>query len=175
MLRKKFSSLLFMGCLLLAVSTPPKASWAADYEFVTEMANSYLQTGNFNGLSSLYLMPEHYSPRQSREETTVISNALQFLMGEFGPVQSMRLNQDDILWFEFMVTVGDMTFLQTRDDYFQRVYSAEFETVGDGFIILQIFKDEAPPRLRGVGLALPATPDNAIVVQQIAEKLSQPN
>jgi hypothetical protein len=170
-----FQTALVTACLCLTLMFVPCKAPCTDYEFVTEMATSYLQTQNFSGISSLYLLPEHFSSQQKREEKNVISNALQFLMGEFGPIKSMDLNQDDILWFEFMVTVGDMTFLESRNDYFQRVFSADFETVGDGFVILQIFKDTEQPRLRGVGLALPATPDNAIVVQQIAEKLSQPN
>jgi len=172
---KYFQTALVTICCFMTLMLVPGKAQCTDYGFVTEMTTNYLQTQNFRGISSLYLMPEHFSNQQKQEEKNVISNALQFLMSEFGAIKSMDLNQDDILWFEFMVTVGDMTFLESRSDYFQRVYSADFETVGDGFVILQIFKDTEQPRLRGVGLALPATPDNAIVVQQIAEKLSQPN
>lgn len=175
MAKKHLATLIVCISLLSATFIQPCLSRAADYQFVTQLATSYFESQNFDGLSSLYLLPDHYSTAQKREETTVIREALRFLAGEFGTTNSLRLNQEDILWFEFMVTVGDMEFLENHDDYLQRVYSADFKTVGEGFVILQLIKNTDQPRLRGVGLALPANPDNAVVVQRIAEKLSQPN
>ncbi len=149
----------------------PTNSSAEEFDYLVEMAQTYVKNKNFDGATSLYLLPPASSPERRTEELSSIKEALTVLSREFGDVNGFVVNEEPVQWFEMIITGGDIDFLKKNSNFNQISYKTDFSKVGPGFIIFQVYENNGNQKLRGIGYALPENQDNVKVIQAIAGEL----
>lgn len=137
---------------------------------LVESAKKHILNKNFKELAALFLYPTSYSEEQIKNEIINISSGLSLLAHEFGEIDKLKLNQDKVQGFEFVVVGGDIDFLKKHPNFTEYLYRTNFSNIGPGFIKIHVYPNNGKPRLKGAGYALLATQENIPLANEIAAK-----
>jgi hypothetical protein len=138
---------------------------------IVDKASELIVEENFRNLSKLYLLPTTYSLNEIIEERKGLEESLDLLSDEFGHIDDLQVNREEVRWLNLEIFGGDVSFIKSNSNFLQYVFQAKFSKLGDGFIIIRTYPNNGKEMIRSVGYALPNTPDSAIIIKEISGKL----
>ncbi len=168
----RITRILFLIQFALILMTPA-ALTAEKIPGVVLSAKGYILKNDFYSVASQYLLPTYFSDSEISEERESITNALNLLSKEFGNIDGMQTNQDDVRWVNLEIFGGDVDFIKEHPDFIQYVFKTKFSILGNGFIIIRVYENNGNLKLRSVGYALPESSQTREKLQPKKKKLMQ--
>ena len=130
-----------------------------------------IKNKNFKKIASLYLLPADYTESKKTRESVCIINALALMAHEFGSISDFSIIKGKKQFYDVHIFGGDLDFYKSKLKYDQYVFKTKFSKLGDGYVIIRIYRINGKPKLRSIGYALPKLPKNLKIVSSIGVKL----